>query len=277
MNPNESSIKGKFFQKKTLSEKNIPGGGKERIQSIQLLNLLKNGHPQNLTNFLEKEHPPTQILNEGVISLIKRYQTVDEKLYELLNILFSYGAAPNISVIFDGEPPIKENENISLLMFAIKNKDLNLVNLILKFNPEINKADIYGRTPIIYAVIFNNNDSTDILNLLIQHKANINYSLQLRMSEDQYQYHSVFTLAIFQDLKNVTKCLLDNNVDVNFRTSPRGDTGLHIAAYYAKAELLDLLLSYPKIVAYIDAKNNDGKKPYELKIEIGRASCRERV
>ena len=264
MNPNESSIKGKFFQKKTLSEKNIPGGGKERIQSIQLLNLLKNGHPQNLTNFLEKEHPPTQILNEGVISLIKRYQTVDEKLYELLNILFSYGASPNISVIFDGEPPIKENENISLLMFAIKNKDLNLVNLILKFNPEINKADIYGRTPIIYAVIFNNNDSTDILNLLIQHKANINYSLQLRMSEDQYQYHSVFTLAIFQDLKNVTKCLLDNNVDVNFRTSPRGDTGLHIAAYYAKAELLDLLLSYPKIVAYIDAKNNDGKKPYEL-------------
>ena len=264
MNPNESSIKGKFFQKKTLSEKNIPGGGKERIQSIQLLNLLKNGHPQNLTNFLEKEHPPTQILNEGVISLIKRYQSVDEKLYELLNILFSYGASPNISVIFDGEPPIKENENISLLMFAIKNKDLNLVNLILKFNPEINKADIYGRTPIIYAVIFNNNDSTDILNLLIQHKANINYSLQLRMSEDQYQYHSVFTLAIFQDLKNVTKCLLDNNVDVNFRTSPRGDTGLHIAAYYAKAELLDLLLSYPKIVAYIDAKNNDGKKPYEL-------------
>ena len=259
MNPNESSIKGKFFQKKTLSEKNIPGGGKERIQSIQLLNLLKNGHPQNLTNFLEKEHPPTHILNEGVISLIKRYQTVDEKLYELLNILFSYGASPNISVIFDGEPPIKENENISLLMFAIKNKDLNLVNLILKFNPEINKADIYGRTPIIYAVIFNNNDSTDILNLLIQHKANINYSLQLRMSEDQYQYHSVFTLAIFQDLKNVTKCLLDNNVDVNFRTSPRGDTGLHIAAYYAKAELLDLLLSYPKIVAYIDAKNNEGE------------------
>ena len=264
MNPNESSIKGKFFQKKTLSEKNIPGGGKERIQSYQLSNLLKIGHPQNLTNFLEKEHPPTQILNEGVISLIKRYQNVDEKLYELLNILFSYGASPNISVIFDGEHPIKENENISLLMFAIKNKDLNLVNLILKFNPEINKKDIYGRTPIIYAVIFNNNDSTDILNLLIQHKANINYSLQLKMSEDQYQYHSVFTLAIFQDLKNVTKCLIDNNVDVNFRTAPRGDTGLHIAAYYAKAELLELLLSYPKIVAYIDAKNNDGKKPYEL-------------
>ena len=264
MNPNESSIKGKFFQKKTLSEKNIPGGGKERIQSYQLSNLLKIGHPQNLTNFLEKEHPPTQLLNEGVISLIKRYQNVDEKLYELLNILFSYGASPNISVIFDGEPPIKENENISLLMFAIKNKDLNLVNLILKFNPEINKKDIYGRTPIIYAVIFNNNDSTDILNLLIQHKANINYSLQLKMSEDQYQYHSVFTLAIFQDLKNVTKCLIDNNVDVNFRTAPRGDTGLHIAAYYAKAELLELLLSYPKIVAYIDAKNNDGKKPYEL-------------
>ncbi len=262
MNQNEQ--KGKFFQKKTLSEKNIPGGGKERIQSIQLLNLIKNGQPQNLTNFLEKEHPLPQILNEGVISLIKRYQGVDQKLYELLNILFSYGASPDIPVIFDGEPQIKENENISFLMFAIKNNDINLVNLILKFNPEINGEDIYRRTPIIYAVIFNNNDSIDILNLLIQHNANINYSLYLRMSQDQYQKHSVLTLAVFKELKNVTKFLLDNNVEVNFITEPRGDTVLHIAAYYAKAELLELLLKYPKILQFIEFKNNDGKKPYEL-------------
>ena len=262
MNQNEQ--KGKFFQKKTLSEKNIPGGGKERIQSIQLLNLIKNGQLQNLTNFLEKEHPLPQILNEGVISLIKRYQGIDQKLYDLLNILFSYGASPDISVIFDGEPQIKENENISFLMFAIKNNDINLVNLILKFNPEINEEDIYRRTPIIYAVIFNNNDSTEILNLLIQHNANINYSLYLRMSQDQYQKHSVLTLAVFKDLKNVTKFLLDNNVEVNFITEPRGDTVLHIAAYYAKAEILELLLKNQKILQFIEFKNNDGKKPYEL-------------
>ena len=261
MNPNE--LKG-IFQKKTLSEKNMPGGGKEGIQSFQLLNLLKIGQSQNLKNFLEKQHPSPQILNEGVKHLIKRYQGVNEKLYELLNILFVYGASPDISVIFDGEPQIKENEKISILMFAIKNNDLNLVKLILNFNPEINKEDAYGRTPIIYAVIFNNNDSTEIIKLLIQHNANINYSLKLMMSQDQYQCHSVFTLAIFQDLKNVTKCLLDNNVDVKFRTVPGGDTGLHIAAYYAKAELLELLLNYPKIIENIEVKNNDGKKPYEF-------------
>ena len=78
MNPNE--LKG-IFQKKTLSEKNMPGGGKEGIQSFQLLNLLKIGQSQNLKNFLEKQHPSPQILNEGVKHLIKRYQGVNEKLY----------------------------------------------------------------------------------------------------------------------------------------------------------------------------------------------------
>ena len=253
MNQNESNNKGKIFQKKTLSEKNKPG---VVIHSLQLLNLLGKRESQNLINFIEKDHPSSQILNEGVTKLIKEYNKDDQKMYGLLNILFSYGASPNISIFND---QIKENENISILMFAIKNNDIQLVNLVLKYNPEINKPDIYMKIPIIYAIIYNDDDSTDILKLLIQHGANINYSVKIGSVK-----HSVFTIAIYKNLKNVTKCLIDNNVDVSFKTVPNGDTGLHLAASYGKADLLELLLSYPKIVYYIDAINNDKKRPFEL-------------
>ena len=253
MNQNESNNKGKIFQKKTLSEKNKPG---VVIHSLQLLKLLGKRESQNLINFIKKDHPSPQILNEGVIKLIKEYKKGDQEMYGLLNILFSYGASPNISIFND---QIKENENISILMFAIKNNDIQLVNLVLKYNPEINKPDIYKKIPIIYAIIYNDDDSTDILKLLIQHGANINYSVKMGSVK-----HSVFTIAIYKNLKNVTKCLIDNNVDVSFKTVPKGDTGLHLAASYAKADLLELLLSYPKIVYYIDATNNDKKRPFEL-------------
>ena len=33
------------------------------------------------------------------------------------------------------------------------------------------------------------------------------------MNATFYSIQSVFTLAIFKDLKNITKCFLDNNVD----------------------------------------------------------------
>ena len=173
MNQNESNNKGKFFQKKTLSEKNKPGGA---IHSLQLLKLLGKRESQSLINFIEKDHPSPQVLNEGVTKLIKEYQKGDQEMYGLLNILFSYGASPNISIFND---QIKLNENISILMFAIKNNDIQLVNLVLKYNPEINKPDIYMKIPIIYAIIYNDDDSTDILKLLIQHGANINYSVKI--------------------------------------------------------------------------------------------------
>ena len=261
MNQNEQNIKGIFYQNKTHSEKSKPGGGKEKLQTFQLLNLLEKGTPQTLKSFLDKDHPSSQILNQGIIKLIKNYQIDDQKLYELLQILFSYGASPDIPII---NKNLTETDSVTLLMFGIKNNDLKLIKLVLNYKPEIDKADKHGRNAIIYAVYYDHNDSTNIINLLIMHKANINYSFKIQISQDQYESQSVFTLAISKDLKNITKCLLDNNVDVNFRTQLKGDTALHIAAQYAKVKLVELLLNNPKILSYVDVKNKDGKTPIDL-------------
>ena len=264
MNENEENIKRKFH-KKSNSETKIPnGGGIENLQYLQIINFIEQGKIQNLIHFLENGISSNQILNQVINSLIQKYENGNKNFYELLNILLFFGASVNIPIIYNGLHPIKENDNVTLLMFGIKNNDLNLINLVLNFNIEIEKPDIFGRNAIIYAIIYDHNDSTDILNLLIKYKANINYSLNLEMSKDHFEYQSAFTLAIFKDLINITKCLLDNNVDINFRTKPNGDTVLHLAALYSKARLLELLLSKTEMLDFLEAKNNEGKIPIEL-------------
>ena len=47
-----------------------------------------------------------------------------------------------------------------------------------------------------------------------------------------------------KNLVHIVKCLLDNCADVNFRTKPNLETGLHLAVKYGSDELASLLLSY---------------------------------
>ena len=95
------------------------------------------------------------------------------------------------------------------------NNDIDLINILLKYNININKYVVLGNNAIIYAIKYNHNDSTKILNLLVENKPNINYSIQ--NSQNQYSYHSVFILACFLDLLRITKYLLDKYIDADYK------------------------------------------------------------
>ena len=255
----DSNIKGSIFQMKHLSENNFQG--KETPKPPKLFNLIESGQIQNLKLFIEKDRPSTQLLNEGIIYLLKQYSKENHNFYEILNLLLLKGASVNIPItIYQGNISIKIEENVTLLMFGIIYNDINLVKLVLNFNPNIDKVDCYGKNAIIYSIFFDHNDSTEILNLLIKHKANINYSLQIK--SNYAQLHSVLTLACLKNLIRIVKCLLDNNVDTNFRVQPEGDTCLHIAVKNEYLTLVGLLLSYQKINTEI--KNNQGKRAVDL-------------
>jgi len=257
---NDSNLKGKIYQIKTLSEKSIPS--KEKTKSLQLTNLVETGQVQNLKNFLEKESPSPEMLSDAINSILKMYSTENKIFYEILHLLLINGASVNTHIVYQGKKQIKKEEKITLLMFGIINNDINLVNLVLNFNPDIEQKDCMNRTALIYAIIFNDNDSLDIFNILIKNKANINYSLNLQISLNSVQYHSVFSLACAKDLVNIVKCLLDNNVDTNFRTQPEGDSCLHLAVKNSSPRLVGLLLSYPRINPNIT--NNKGKKAVDI-------------
>ncbi len=229
---------------------------------LQLTKLIEAEQIQNLSNYLKKDCPSPSVLNDAVIFLLKIYNKENSNFYEILHLLLICGADVNLHIIYSEKNTIKKEDKVSLLMFGIIHNDIKLINLILNFHPNLEQTDSLGRSAIIYVVIYDNYDSPDILNLLIKNNANVNFSLNIQMSQNDIEYHSVLTLSCFKDLVQIVKSLLINNVDTNFRTKPNGDTCLHLAVKYGSPELVGLLLSYNKINPEIT--NNNGKRAIEL-------------
>ena len=263
---NEASSKGKFYQTKTVSDKNLPTGNNDLTLTLYLNRLIEQFQIQEIEEFITKEKPSSDILKTAIILLLKKYNLGEENFYKLLDLFLQAGASPDIYINYNSQdnPKINISEkdnNITLLMLGILLNDIDLINIVLKYNPNINQVDSLGRSAIIYAILYNQNDSTKILNLLIKNNANINFSLKIQLNH-QLEYHSVFTLACYQDLPRITKCLIDNYVDVNFKTKPGDDTGLHICAKYGRENTLQILLSCERINTEIT--NKDGKRAVEL-------------
>ena len=279
---NEQASKGIFYQTKTFSEKNVrPGGkdlaftivpdknirdagGKDVTLTIHLNTLIDQFQIPEIDNFLKKENPSSYILSTSLSFLLKKYNLGDENFYKILDLLLQAGAIPDTSInyIFQENSKIQnisEKDNITLLMFGIIHNDIDLINILLKYNININKSDFLGNNAIIYAIKYNHNDSIKILSLLEENKANINYIIQ--NSQNQYAYHSVFTLACYLDLPRITKYLLDKYVDVDYKIKTSGDTGLHICAKYGRENTLQVLLSCERINPEIP--NNEGKRAIE--------------
>ena len=263
---NEATPKNKIYQIKTVSEKNITGG-KDLTLTLYLNKLIDQLLIKETEEFLKKENPSSDILNNAISLLLKKYNLGDGNFYKLLDLLLQAGASPDISINNNSQenpkiPNISEKENITLLMLGIIVNDIDLINIILKYNPNINQSDSFGKNAILYAVINNHNDSTKILNLLINNKANINSTLNIQFSQNQIEYHSVFTLACLQNLPRITKCLIDNYADVNFIIKPSGNTGLHICVKNENETMLQILLSCERINPEI--RNQEGKTAIDL-------------
>ena len=263
----EQSSKSKIYQIKTVSEKNLCRSNNDVTLTLHLNGLIEQYQIKDIENFIEKEKPSSQILKTGINILLKKYNLGDENFYKVLDLLLQAGASPNNPINYNPPenikvPTILEKDNVTLLMLGIMLNDIELINIVLKYNPNINQCDNLKRNAIIYSIIYNHNDSPSILNILIKNKANINSSLTIPNSQNLSETHSVFTLACYQDLPRITKCLLDNYVDVDFKVKPGGDTGLHICTKFGKVNTLKVLLSCERINP--DIPNKEGKKAIEV-------------
>ena len=264
---NESTSKSHIYQTKTVSDKDLPTSNNGLTLTLHLNKLIEQYQIKDIEIFIEQEKPPSKILNLGINYLLKKYNLGDENFYNLLDLLLRSGASPNNCIDYNSQENsniqnISEKDNVTLLMFGIMLNDIKLINIILKYNPSMDQYDSLGRSAIIYAIIYNHNDSTNILNLLIKNKANINYYLKIQVRPNQFEFHSVFTLACYYDLPKITKCLLDNYVDIDFKAKPGGDTGLHICTKYGNENTLKVLLSCDRINPEI--MNFDGKRAIDL-------------
>ena len=63
---NESTSKGKIYQTKTVSDKNLPTTGNELTLTLYLNKLIEQYQIKDIEIFIEQEKPSPNILNVGI-------------------------------------------------------------------------------------------------------------------------------------------------------------------------------------------------------------------
>ena len=222
-------------------------------QTKEIRNLIETNNINDLYQYININHISKHILQKGLLFLLEKYQK-NPIFYQMLEIFLLSGIDVNETFIFN-------HQNFTLLMFGFMINDIEFIKKILKFQNDINQNDSNNKNAIIYSVIYNNNDNTEIFNLLLKEKADINSLTKIEIN-NLYEIHSVFTLACLKGLNNIVRILLDNMVNVNFQTQPRGDTGLHIAVQNKHFEIVRMILNNP--IINVDQVNNYKIKAFEI-------------
>ena len=267
---NDQTLNNKIYQTKTVSDKNIPTNNNDLTHVLHLNELIKQSQVENLLNYIQKEKLSLFEINIGINELLKKYEPKNEDFYSMLDIFLQTGFPINYGLNFPKKElllnfNLDENEKINLTTLAILLEDIDFLKTVLKYHDmkTINQKDEKGFSPIIYSILYNNNDTTDILSLLISAGADINQIFKLEVAPNKFEDHSVFTLACYKNLPKVIKVLIDYpQTYVNFSVNPTGDTGLHICARGGMENALKVLLSCNRISP--DILNHEGKKALEL-------------
>lgn len=132
------------------------------------------------------------------------------------------------------------------LITAIKNKYVNIVNLLIDFpNTDINLSNFYGQTPLIVAIQLN---MTSIATSIINHpsfdpiKSNINFAffiintnneeiLNLLMSKESFDVNYQFDQSVFIETNQSFSLI---------------DTSLVLAIKQMQIKKANLIISHPK-------------------------------
>ena len=274
---NIDQTKTQLYKTISVSEKNISGKN-INLTLTHLLHLnqyINESNIEELKKYIQEEKiSDSKEIGDIIKELLKKYGPDNKKFYIMLDILLKTGWPINSELdlspkdypkLFNFEEGENNEMTLTLLTLAIILEDEDFVKTVLKYHDKksINKPDDKGLNAIIYSILYNKNDSTNILELLIERGADVHQIFKLDVGPNKYENHSIFTLACSQNLPNVIKYLIDNTeIYVNFAITPTGDTGLHICSRGGMENALKILLSCEKINTEI--LNAHGKKAQEV-------------
>ena len=199
-------------------------------QINEIRNFIDNNNINEFLKFININQPSRQALQSCLSYLLDNYHQKSH-FYKFLEIFIYVGIDIYEFFLFN-------NQKFSLLMLGFFFNDIEFIKVILKFIKDINHYDNNNKNAIIYCVLYNMNDNPEIINLLIKDKANVDSETKIEINKI-YELHSVFTLSCLKGLTNIVRVLLENKVNVNFQTYPKGDTGLHLAVQNKDFEIVD--------------------------------------
>ncbi len=148
-------------------------------------------------------------------------------------------------------------------MFAAKKGDINLINSILKFNPEINAKDSKNRNALFYAINSNNGDNPELINSLLNSGINPNDN-EYYIPTENVEGHSPLTLAAKLNYKNIMKALLQKKANPNHQVSSNYNSCLHYAIMNNSEEMINILI---EASANINILNRDDITPINMALK----------
>ncbi|OXU29408.1 hypothetical protein TSAR_002204 [Trichomalopsis sarcophagae] len=217
---------------------------------MNLLQEVYNGNIERIKEIIEKDSVP--IDSKWSDYMLLRYALWREQK-EIAKLLIEKGCRINKTTKSSSNTP---------LHIAVKQKDVEIVTILLNKGASVESRNHNGETPLHFAAKTRNDEIIDLILTKIDSTVNTNFVESGGLSK--------LHIACMRNNLNDTENLLKSGASINdpvVLTSPfwPSYTPLHFAVEYDRRYMVELLLQYG---ADIGATNSKGLTPLHLAVEI---------
>lgn len=238
-------------------------------QYTTLKGMIEQRNLSSLIEYSKKEEILPQVADMLLQFAINDYDYKDNFTYHIIHFLLERRADPNILMHLTFSQNQSEHKHqMTLLMYSLFMNNADLFHLTLQFTQSVNIKNSKDMNAILYYIIYNKNDSIEILQQLIRLGSDINSFAKIELRPDVYEWHSVFTLACLFNRKKTIRILLEHGVDINYASTPSNNTGLHIALIEGHYDIAEMLIKVQGIK--LNMANCNELRPYDVAKEIGK-------
>lgn len=147
-----------------------------------------------------------------------------------------------------------EIEGYTSLMIAVRIKNIEIIKILLKHNPNLNYQNIDGMTALMYAVIIPK--SAEVVKILLEHGANVNI-------QNKYKQTAIM-FVMYSSAESIFNLILNNGANVNLQDH-YGITPLMITIKNKATE--NFIKSLIEHDANINLKTNKNKSAITIAFE----------
>lgn len=225
----------------------------------QIDSFISSGKFQELSLFLNSLQEVDRNLVSNLLTSIISDVIETNQNVQLIKILLSHGADVNTIIHCQD---IKEEDGITLLMYSIMIKNIELFKCVLSFGPDILITDAENQNAVVTSILLNDDKDVFFLEQLLK----LNYSAVHTEVTIESETHNMLTLATEKNKPTFVALLLTYEIDVNYAVKPTLDTAMHIAV---KNDYLEIAEQIYKSERYDHSRlNKDMKTPKDIACEL---------
>ncbi len=146
--------------------------------------------------------------------------------------LIDYLNSQNINIDIRGE------KNCTALHYASREKNLKAVEILLKYNADVNQANDYATKYAIFEVLNSSVEIDNISFIKLFLKNNLDKSVTDAFGNTPFHY------AVEQNDIELIELLIENNFNINLTKREDKDTPLHYAYFQKNNHIINLLIKH---------------------------------